>query len=389
MVMREAVGVCIRGAALLAAAVATLAAQPVPESGRQDGYWTQEWRGEVQAAERVRVRSRGRVVVRGADHPNIRFRLATRARGAQDGSGVPEIFRRSGITTERRTDGTAVLLLREPECSTCRVTFLLEVHLPRDTSEVDIVTSRGDVEVSGVGGSVGVRTDGGSIAVNAIGGALTAVTAGGSIRLGTVGGPVVCETAGGSIELQRSRSARLKTAIGSIRVVSVSGDLEAVTGGGAIEIGNVEGPVRATTGGGRIRVSEAGSGLQATAGAGDIWIGSAAGTLRLASGAGDIVLGLREGTSLLDSLLETGSGSIRVSLPESLALTLEASIGLARVRRAIRSEFPTIKVMRAERRAGTVSQQAAGLINGGGSLMRIRSGTGRIEIRRQRPVRGR
>ena len=368
-----------------AGAVFALAAV-LPAQPQQDGRdWTQEWAGEAAAAERIEVRASGRVVVRGTERDNVRYTLTTRGRSERGGQWVPVVFDESGVVFERRSDRTLAMSLRDPVCGNCRVQFLLDVEVPGTTGEIDLVTRAGGIVIQGIAGSVTAHAIGGSILVDQVQGAVTATTAGGSVQLGTIGGPVNCETAGGSIVLARSGGrARLVTSAGMIQATSVAGDLSAETGGGSIEIGRVEGTVRAKTGGGLIRAADVRNGMRAEAAAGDIRIDKARGTLVLASGAGDIVAVLQEGAILSDSEITTSVGAIVLSLPESLALTLEASIDLARGMRGITSEFPSIRVQRSSRSFGPVSEQAVGQINGGGSVVRIRNGLGRIEIRKSR-----
>lgn len=368
---------------VIACASPGLLAQPGLQPTRDGGHWSQEWSAEAPPARRVEVRSIGRVSVRGTDREQIRYKLTTQGRASRGEKWVPVVFRESGIVVEQGSGDTVALTLRDPVCGVCRVSFLLEIELPRATSEVDLLTTRGAIDVRGIAGSVKARAVGGSIAIDEVGGPVDASTAGGGIRIGTIGGSVRCDTAGGSIELVRSGDATLRTSVGSIRVARVIGDLDAETGGGSIEIGRVEGRVQARTGGGTIRVAEAAQGLRAEAGAGDIWIQKASGALLLTSGAGDIVAALQDGTAVRDSILETEVGSIVISLPESLALTLDASIRLAKGLRGIVSEFPSIQVRRSEQPFGPGSEEAAGTINGGGSVVRIRNGLGRIEIRKQ------
>lgn len=367
------------GAALALAAV--LAAQP-----QRDGrHWTQEWTGEAAAAERIEVRASGQVEVRGTDRDDVRYTLTTRARSERGGTWVPVVFQESGVVFERRADRTLAINLRDPVCGNCRVGFRLDIEVPKATAEIDLVTRAGGIVVQGIAGSVTAHTVGGPISVDEVQGGVTATTAGGSVRLGSIGGPVNCETAGGSIVLTSAGGqARLVTRGGMIHAASVAGDLRAETGGGSIEIGRVDGTVQARTGGGVIRAADVRKGMQAEAGAGDIRIGKVRGTLVLNSGAGDIVAALQEGASLSHSEISTSVGTIVLSLPESLALTLEASIDLARGRHGIVSEFPSIQVQRSSRLFGPVSEQAAGEINGGGSVVRIRNGLGRIEIRKSR-----
>ncbi len=361
--------------------VASLSAQP-----ERNGYrWTQEWSGDAEAAERIEVRSRGLVAVRGTDREGVRYKLTTHARSGRGTAWVPVVFDKSGITAHRPADDTVALTLRDPVCNDCRVEFVLEMEVPAKTAIVDIETRGGGIDIRGISGSVTAHAFGGSIMIDRIKGAVTATTAGGNVHLGTIDGAVYCETAGGSIDLVRAGdTARLITSAGSIRAHSVAGDLRAETGGGSIEIGLVEGMVRAKTGGGLIRVVEARNGMQAEAGAGDIRVEKARGTLVLSSGAGDIIAGLQEGANLGDSELTTSVGSIVLSLPGTLALTLDASIELARGLQGIFSDFPTVQVRRSQGRFGPAAEEAAGAINGGGSVVRIRNGLGRIEIRRTR-----
>lgn len=363
---------------------ASLVAQPLALPGDGSGRWVQEWTAEAPAGSRLEVRGAGLIVVRGTDRPGVRYKLKTQGRARRGEGWVPVVFDESGMVAELRSDDTTALTLRDPECGDCRVAFVVEIEVPRETREVDLVTRDGGVDVRGIAGSVRARIAGGHLSIDDVGGSVTASTAGGNIRLGTIGGQVICSTAGGSIELARSADATLRTSVGSIRAMRVAGDLNAETGGGSIEIGSVRGVVRAKTGGGSIRVAEVGDGMHAEAEAGDIWIEKASGSLVVSSGGGDIVAGLRDGAMLLDSLLETSVGSVVISLPKSLALTLDASISMARGLRGIVSEFPSIEVRRVNGQIGSPAESAAGAINGGGSLLRIRNGVGRIEIRRRK-----
>lgn len=376
---------CLGAATLLFVAVSVLSGQQWLEIERDGRYWAAQRSAEEQAASMVEIDTKGQVMLVGSDTETIRFTLTIRLPAVSDEESARAILRDAGIVPSKKPDGTLVLSLREPACNACRFEARLEVEVPSSTSAVDIVTRGGAVGIQEIEGSVRVRTTGGSIAMSAVGGAVLAVTAGGSVRLGTVGGPVDCATAGGSISLADSgHSARLKTIGGGIRVAKVNGDLEAETAAGSIDVGNVSGTVRATTGGGSIRVAEAGHDIHADAGAGDIRIDRAMGALAVSSGAGDILASFQRGAGPRDSVLETSVGSIVVSLPESLALTIDASVRLARGVRGIISEFPSIEVNRFGGPFGPASVEAAGAINGGGATLRIRNGVGRIEVRKLR-----
>ena len=292
-------------------------------------------------AGRLDVNTKGGVTVRGADGEAVRYVLQMRLPASGDEAWARGLFRVSGVVPVRSPDGSLQLVLQEPRCANCQFEARLEIQVPMSLPVIEVLTRAGSVDMRDVSGSVQARTRGGSIHMDGIRGPVTATTAGGSIYLGTVGGSVDCSTSGGSIHLRRATgSARLKTTGGSIRVTRVEGDLDAETGGGSIRVTRVEGDLDAETGGGGIQVERADGTVRATTGAGDVRIGQAMGPLTVSSGVGDIVAAFQSGAVLRDSILETSVGSIVVSLPESLALTVDASVRMARGLRGITSEFP-------------------------------------------------
>lgn len=330
-------------------------------------HWTIERSGSEAPGERLEVETKGGVTVRGTERDDVRYVVRMRLSGAEAEDRARDLFRRSGIVPVRRPDGALLLALREPDCQICRFEARLEIEVPADLPEVIVATRAGTVDVAGVAGSVRARTLGGSILMDRIGGPVHATTAGGSVRLGAIRGPVECETAGGSIQLQHGTGlAQLRTRGGSIRVTRVEGDLDAETGGGSIRVGQVAGALRAKTG------------------AGDVLIDQAMGALMVSAGAGDIEAALLEGTLMRDSVLETSVGSIMISLADALAFTLDADVQLARGGRGILSEFPAVEVTRSVARFGPASARAAGAVNGGGPVLRLRTGVGRIEVRKLR-----
>ncbi len=357
--------------------------QTISDPARGAGGWFQERTGELPATDRLVVRSRGDVSIVGTGIGAIRYvaKLGIRTRN-ENVSVVPVMFERVGIESEREPDGTTRMVLRGPDCADCRLAARLEIQVPEDIAGIDLQTIHGDIDVRGVTGAVNARAAGGSVRMDEIGSDVSA-TSGGRIVLGAIGGSVACETLGGGIDLERAGgSAKLATRVGSVRAKSVEGDLEARTRAGSIEVGRVAGRVSVETSSGSIRVAEALNGVRAQVGAGDIRIGRASGALQITSGAGNIAVGLADRPGLHDSVLTTGVGSVVISLPESLALTVEASVRMVRGRQSIVSEFPSIQVRRSPGPFGTA--EAMGSINGGGAILRSGTGIGRIEIRRQR-----
>lgn len=371
--------------AAVALCVAASAQSPQPPLELQtDGrFWTARVVGEGGVEGPLEIDTKGQVVVRGADREGIRHTLTMRLLFPDDEEAVRRVLGTAGTVERRRPDGSVVLSLREPDCQGCRFGARLEVEVPASMNTVSILTRLGGIDVRNVAGSVQAVTLGGSIALDAIGGNVRAATDGGSIQIGTVGGSVDCVTEGGSIRLARAAGpAQLKTRGGFIRVAAVGGRLDAETAAGSIEVGRADGAVRVSTGAGSIRVKEARRRVHAESKAGRIRIDRAMGALTLSNGEGDILAGFQRGASMEDSVLETSVGSIVVSLPETLATTIDASVQLARGLQGIVSEFPSVMVRRSENRYGPKSAEAAGAINGGGATLRLRNGVGRIEVKR-------
>ncbi len=383
--------------------VASLPAQLGPELKRDGRDWIAEQSGQAPSGEELRVRSRGRVVVQGSPQDGIRYHATLRLGAAGDENWARTMLERAGVVSEQQPNGAVVLTLRDPACEACRFEARLDIEVPQATRHASISTRGGHIEARRIDGSVRAESTGGAIVLDDIGGEVSAETAGGGVRLGTIGGAARCETAGGSIALEHAKGgAYLKTRGGGIWTGRVEGDLHAETHGGSIEVGEVAGAVRASTAGGSIRIGkvqgsvqaataggsiraeEAPQGVYAEAAAGDVRIENASGAVVVTSGAGDILASLLEGVGLQDSILETGVGSIVVNVPEALALTIEASVGLTKSLRGIVSEFPSIEVRRREEGFGPRAVTATGDINGGGARLRIRSNVGYIEIRRKR-----
>lgn len=388
----------------LAGTTASLEAQPELAPRQAGDSWVAEQVGTVPAGTALEILSSGPVAVRGMDRAELRYAVDVRIRADGDEAWARARLGAVGVRVERRTDGTVVLSLRKPACQGCRFHAHLEVETPAETRATAVLTSRGGVEVRGLQGSVRIQAAAGPIEVDSIGGDLEARAEGGRVWIGTVGGTVRGHTAAGSIQLQSAQgSADLKTELGNIevdfvggdlhaatsggriRAKSVGGDLRATTGSGSIRLGSVRGGIRAAAGAGSITAAAAVQGLRAETAAGEIEVRDAGGTLRATAGTGDIRASLAAEPGLLDSALETSVGSIIVQVPESLPLTIDARVSLAKGTGGIVSDFPAIAVhQRPANSFGPRSVEAWGDLNGGGAILRIRSGVGHIEIRRQR-----
>jgi hypothetical protein len=272
----------------------------------------------------------------------------------------------------------------------------VRIEIPAKTGFVDIRSISGGVDVSGIDGSVRTQAGAGKTVIDHIGGDVEAHSNGGPTLLGSIGGSVRCYSGGGSIRAAVVRGGGIfETDGGDIRIGDVLGAIRAITAAGGIHIDNAGGQVFADTFGGPISVLKAlGEVIAATAG-GPIEIGAApsvdcrsssgairltnvSGALQAATARGTIVAEILAGRPLLDSYLATGSGDITVLVPSNISVTVEAEDGGSSDRRSIVSAFPAIRIMR---RDATVL--ASGRINGGGPVLRIVDGGGRIEIKRK------
>jgi len=185
------------------------------------------------------------------------------------------------------------------------------------------------------------------------------------------------------------------TGSGGVDLADVQFDVRAQTGSGNIGLDNVAGQVRAHTGSGSIHGDRIGAGgtvntaakfqgkalplastgsaatgnsyLDFETGSGSIRLQSVAGQLRARTGSGSIEV---EGQQGGDWDLNTGSGGIRVRLPETAKFNLMARTSSG----SVSTDFPiTIQ--------GTVNRkELSGPVNGGGPRLELHTASGSIHI---------
>ena len=378
----------------------TLPAQTVSPVEKQGRYWVQTEEGSLPAGTRLRVSSTGYITVTGGAWKEVRYKVVKKLRARSRQEAV-QLLGSARVKTSQQGD-TAVVTVITPHCYQCNFTANALISIPASTEQTTLETTGGALKVTGVAGSVKAETGGGSIEMEDIGGDVRAATAGGFIRLGSVGGDVRCETAGGSIKLAKAGgdailatsggviragevkgTLRAETLAGSIHVQKVGGNVMAGTSGGSIEIGRVSGSVDADTAGGSIKIGSAPSGVHVETAAGNIRLYDVAGAVRAATAAGSIQAYFLAGQPLKDCQLETLGGRIVVFLPESLPITVEATVDLANHLNRIVSEFSDITVQRAGDGFGPGVVSAAGNLNGGGPVLSIHNTGGRIQIRKR------
>lgn len=182
-----------------------------------------------------------------------------------------------------------------------------------------------------------LNTSGGAVVVGNLEGKADVRTSGGSIKLGKMGSTVQARTSGGSITLEESRGmAELKTSGGNITVGRVHGPADLSTSGGSIRVDAVANALRAHTSGGSIRAAITGA--------------------------------LKEECSL-----STSGGGVNVTVDKSAAFRLDAATSGG----GVDAEGLTITLEKSQRDRSRL----AGLVNGGGPLLKLRTSGGGITVR--------
>lgn len=157
------------------------------------------------------------------------------------------------------------------------------------------------------------------------------------------------------IQMPREGKVNLRTGDGKIEVAGFKGEMDLHTGDGSINLDGVDGKLRATTGDGHIQAN----------GRFD--------ELGLKTGDGHVDVRARNGSSLATGWrLETGDGSVSLEVPGDLA----ADIDLHTSDGHIDLDLPVTA-------EGRIRQnEIHGKLNGGGSLLTIRTGDGSIHLRK-------
>ena len=157
------------------------------------------------------------------------------------------------------------------------------------------------------------------------------------------------------IQMPREGRANLRTGDGKIDVAGLKGEMDLHTGDGSINLDGVDGKLHATTGDGHIQAS----------GRFD--------ELGLKTGDGHVDVRAKNGSSLASGWrLETGDGSVSLEVPRDLSadVDLHTSDGHIDLDMPVTTE-------------GKIRQnEIHGKLNGGGSLLTIRTGDGSIHLRK-------
>jgi hypothetical protein len=385
-------------AGLLVLLAPLLAAQETHIS-REGSRWAQEMTGSLAGVKILRVKlDMGSVVLRGGSQQNIDYVIHTRSYSSSENEARKQ-FEAYKISAYVKGD-TAWIVGdwhgRQPH----HFSGEFRINVPREMEVVKLETDGGSIDASGIAGKLAAESGGGGIHVDDIGGTVSADTGGGPIEAGTVGGDLELHTGGGSIDVHHANGKIVaETGGGGINILSSAQDAILETGGGGIAIRQCSGKVKASTGGGSITLGDIAGGAEVDTGGGNIHLASAKGHVRAESGGGGIELWgvpsarvetgsggitvklLNTGSERHDSELETSAGDIIVYIANDMAITVRANVDLGNGH-SIHSDFSDIHVSSEGGQYGPKTLTAEGRLNGGGPVLKVRTTTGDICIRK-------
>jgi len=168
-----------------------------------------------------------------------------------------------------------------------------------------------------------------------------------------------------------SRSAKL------IVLVPAAADLTAKSGDGSIDVERIHGRLDLHSGDGTIKARSIDGDVTVSTGDGSIDVTGAIGALRARSGDGSITIAASGGDHAGDWEIDTGDGSVTLSLPKTFGAELDAHTGDG----GVRLEDVSVSNVNGEIRRNRVK----GRLGEGGRALRIRTGDGSITLRSARP----
>jgi hypothetical protein len=179
-----------------------------------------------------------------------------------------------------------------------------------------------------------------------------------------------------TVDLPKGLRIRGTTGSGYVIVTQVGLEVDATTGGGDVVVRESLSRASATTGNGDVTVAMANGPVRATSGNGRVLVNTALGPVTASSGNGDVevrMISVASNVAPLFTSVSSGNGDIRVTLPADFSGEIDASTG----HHDIKSDF---QVRTSSQRT---KSQLRGTIGGGtGPLVKIHSGNGRVEIRK-------
>jgi len=175
------------------------------------------------------------------------------------------------------------------------------------------------------------------------------------------------------VSLPRDADLDVSTGDGAIVLAPLAGEVRAHSGDGSIEADGLRGTITLTTGDGRIRAADLDGALAASSGDGGITLDGRFDRLEVGTSDGRVAVTAREGSRLAGAWdLHSGDGSLTLRVPATLRADLDLRTGDG----GLTVDLPVEVAGRLERHS------VFGSMNGGGPVLRMRTGDGAIRVTR-------
>ena len=175
-----------------------------------------------------------------------------------------------------------------------------------------------------------------------------------------------------TVQLPRGADLHASSGNGDVRVSSAGRDVRASSGNGDVEVRGAGGAVRASTGNGPVTVTDAGRGVTASSGNGRISVATSEGPVKASTGNGAIDVRMASLRGADDMEFSSGNGRITVRLPADFEGRLDLGTGHGDAY----SDFPVTVQGRLQR------TRLQGTVGSGGPTVRLRTGNGDVEVRK-------
>jgi hypothetical protein len=178
------------------------------------------------------------------------------------------------------------------------------------------------------------------------------------------------------VDMPKDLRFRAVTGNGDVIIMQSGAEIDATTGNGDVVVRESMSRVTATTGNGDVTVAMANGPVRVSSGNGKVTVNTARGPVDASTGNGDIdvrMISVPQGNDQPSMSLTSGHGSVRLTLPADFNGEIDANTGHG----SINSDFE----LRVQGRLD--SSRLRGTIGtGNGPLIKLRSGNGRLEIRK-------
>jgi hypothetical protein len=167
-------------------------------------------------------------------------------------------------------------------------------------------------------------------------------------------------------------NADVQTGSGDVKLSNLTGEVHLQTGSGDVRARSISGAVHGGTGSGNVEIEETGSGnIDLHTGSGNITARGIQGGFRGETGSGDVTA---EGAQTGSWEIRTGSGNVHVHLPSNAAFDADISTSSGSV------DVGSPIEMTVQGRIEDAHKSIHGKVRGGGSLLRVHTGSGDIHV---------